>query len=184
MRNNFVYYSLFLSLVFCQSIDDSIYVVKEGQTLTDIANELSIDANDIVDWNNLTNLKLITGQKLNISEPASSSLIDDSIIDKNLKSAEGIEPEKENSNYLDQDFVEEDLSKEYEPVVNKGHSNNSDNNQHDNTINEEKTELAQTGELTTTQYIIAFAFLLIAFALDEAGVIDLGLDSDSDSDSY
>ena len=49
-------------------------------------------------------------------------------------------------------------------------------------IKKENPELAQTGELTTTQYIIAFAFLLIAFALDEAGVIDLGSDSDSDSD--
>lgn len=101
MRNKFIYYSLFLSLVFCQSNDDSIYIVKEGQTLTDIANELSLDANDIVDWNNLTNLKLTTGQKLNISEPTSSSLIDENLINKNLKSAKDIESEKENSSYLD-----------------------------------------------------------------------------------
>ena len=182
MRNKFIYYSLFLCLVFCQSNDDSIYIVKEGQTLTDIANELSLDANDIVDWNNLTNLKLTTGQKLNISEPTSSSLIDENLINKNLKSAKDIESEKENSSYLDQDFVEEDLSKEYEPVVAKKKSNNSKSNQPNDTIKKENPELAQTGELTTTQYIIAFAFLLIAFALDEAGVIDLGSDNDSDSD--
>ena len=64
----------------------------------------------------------------------------------------------------------------------KKKSNNSKNNQPNDTIKKENPELAQTGELTTTQYIIAFAFLLIAFALDEAGVIDLGSDSDSDSD--
>ena len=173
MKNRFIYSFLFMGLLFSQPSDKSTYIVKEGQTITDIAEELRLDANDLVDWNNLTDFNLYTGQEIITSEDVSTSLIDKSLVLKNLEKAESIEDEKENSSYLDSDFIEEDLSKEEELISSKtdfeiGQEKDEEKN--------EVPELAKTGELTTKQYIITFIFLLIAWGLDEAGVIDLGLE--------
>ena len=259
---NFIYIFTIMTFLFSQKIDDSTYIVKEGQTLADIASELDLDVEDLGILNNLTSSDLEVGQKLIITEDGSSSLINKNTLGTNLEKAKELEAENEKLNFLDKQFTEEDLTKNPEPVVlrqndiktakyftatwcgpckkfrpimneikSEGYSiqfididenkaiqrkynvssvpttiieqngveidrfvgvlsknqviqklGGSNRSQYDRTINEDSPDLAQSGELTTTQYIIAFAFLLIAFALDEAGVIDLGSDSGSDSD--
>ncbi|MBT4203987.1 MAG: LysM peptidoglycan-binding domain-containing protein [Rhodobiaceae bacterium] len=259
----FIYLFTIMTFIFSQKIDDSTYIVKEGQTLTDIASELNLDAEDLGNWNNLMSLDLEVGQKLIITGEESSSLLNKNTISTNLEKAKELEAENKKLNFLEQQFIEEDLTKEpeqevskknriktakyftatwcgpckkFKPIMNEIKSegyliqfididknkalkqqynvssvpttiieengveidrfigalpknqviqklNGSKNGQNDDFIIEKSPELAQTGELTTTQYIIAFAFLLLAFALDEAGVIDLGLDTETDSDS-
>ena len=111
IKNRSILCLLICQLIFSQSDTGSFYVVKEGQTLIEIADELGLDVDDIVNWNNLMSIDVEEGQKLTITEENSYGLLDQNIIDKNLEKVKDQTPEEKSSNFLDQTFAEEDLSK-------------------------------------------------------------------------
>ena len=178
IKNRSILCLLICQLIFSQSDTGSFYVVKEGQTLIEIADELGLDVDDIVNWNNLMSIDVEEGQKLTISEENSSGLLDQNIIDKNLEKVKDQTPEEKSSNFLDQNFAEEDLSKE--PIEkskttkgnvenNKSQDRKNDPNSSFNSSNEENDD---DKPWTFREYFIFTIILLVAIA-DEVGIIDI-----------
>ena len=114
---NFIYIFTIMKFLFSKKIDDQTYIVKEGQTLADIASELNLDMEDLGILNNLTSSDLEVGQKLIITEYGPSSLINKNTLGTNLEKAKELEAENEKLNFLEKQFTEEDLTKDPEPVV-------------------------------------------------------------------
>ena len=178
IKNRSILCLLICQLIFSQSDTGSFYVVKEGQTLIEIADELGLDVDDIVNWNNLMSIDVEEGQKLTISEENSSGLLDQDIIDKNLEKVKDQTPEEKSSNFLDQNFAEEDLSKA--PIEkskttkgnvenNKSQDRKNDPNSSFNSSNEENDD---DKPWTFREYFIFTIILLVAIA-DEVGIIDI-----------
>ena len=178
IKNRSILCLLICQLIFSQSDTGSFYVVKEGQTLIEIADELGLDVDDIVNWNNLMSIDVEEGQKLTISEENSSGLLDQNIIDKNLEKVKDQTPEEKSSNFLDQNFAEEDLSKA--PIEkskttkgnvenNKSQDRKNDPNSSFNSSNEENDD---DKPWTFREYFIFTIILIVAIA-DEVGIIDI-----------
>ena len=100
------------------------------------------------------------------------------IIDKNLEKVKDQPPEQKSSNFLEQTFAEEDLSKAplekrkttKETVENnKSHDRKNDSNSSLNMSNEENDD---DKPWTFREYFIFTIILLVAIA-DEVGIIDL-----------
>ena len=165
-------------LIFSQSDTGSFYVVKEGQTLIEIADELGLDVDDIVNWNNLMSIDVEEGQKLSITEENSSGLLDQNIIDKNLEKVKNQTPEEKSSNFLDQNFAEEDLSKapKEKSKTTKGNVENNKSqdrkNNPNSSFNSSNEENDDDKPWTFREYFIFTIILLVAIA-DEVGIIDI-----------
>jgi len=100
------------------------------------------------------------------------------IIDKNLEKVKDQPPEQKSSNFLEQTFAEEDLSKAplekrkttKETVENnKSHDRKNDSNSSLNRSNEENDD---DKPWTFREYFIFTIILLVAIA-DEVGIIDI-----------
>ena len=178
IKNGSILCLLICQLIFSQSDTGSFYVVKEGQTLIEIADELGLDVDDIVNWNNLMSIDIEKGQKLIITEESSSGLLDQNIIDENLEKVKEKTPEEKSSNFLDQTFAEEDLSKALieKSTTTKGIVENNKiqvrTNDQNSSLNRSNEENDDDKPWAFREYFIFTIILLVAIA-DEVGIIDL-----------
>lgn len=61
------------NIVRMNSTKNNFYIVKSGETLSDISRKFKVSVNDLKDWNNLTGTRIIEGQRLIVSPYVASS---------------------------------------------------------------------------------------------------------------